>query len=48
MPPHLASATAIRRVVRAKPFALAMRELEGWLPASVAAYIRANGLYGAR
>lgn len=48
MPPHLASATAIRYALQKTPFASAMRELEGWLHPAVANYIFENGLYGAR
>lgn len=48
MAPHEASATEIRRVIRAYPFAKAMKAIDGWLPLEVAAYIRAEGLYGAR
>ena len=47
MPPHLASATAIRHAVRTAPFAHAMCRTEGWLHPAVAGYILANGLYGA-
>ena len=45
---HEASATEIRRVIRAYPFAEAMKKVDGWLPLEVAAYIRSASLYGAR
>ena len=45
MPPHRASATAVRRTMSAYPFAEAMRRLDGWLPVGVAQYIRAHRLY---
>ena len=48
MAPHEASATEIRRVIRAYPFAEAMKKVDGWLPLEVAAYIRSASLYGAR
>ena len=47
MAPHEASATEIRRVIRTQPFAEAMKKVDGWLPLEVAAYIRAESLYGA-
>lgn len=47
MAPHAASATEVRRAVRALPFPDAMRHLDGWLALPVADYIRRHGLYGA-
>lgn len=46
MPPHLASATEIRRAIGTRPFPEAMKHLEGWLAAGVAQYIRQHHLYG--
>ena len=48
MAAHLASSTQIRRTVMQKPFADAMRLLDGWLPVGVAGYIREHALYGSR
>lgn len=45
MAPHRASATAIRRTLASRPFAEAMKRLDGWLPVGVAQYIGAHRLY---
>lgn len=45
MPPHSASATAIRRTLAREPFVRAMTSLDGWLNPGVVTYIRQHGLY---
>lgn len=47
MPATDARSAVIRRLVRGKPFAEAMRLTEGWISSDTAEYILRHGLYGA-